>query len=304
MSEHNLSLLASLLELPGITDVLCNGWDDWYIDCGQGLKGIKNFAIAQTELAELARHLIELGSRHLDIAVPIADVSLTSKHWPALETLGHQSIRVHAVLESAVSEQTLISIRVHPSKAPNLQQLFDASPASQQTLRQLEEIVLRRQNFVISGPTGAGKTTLLRALLASSANLRTVVIEDTAEIMPVYGHAVGLQARQPNSDGAGQITLMQLANQALRMRPDRIVIGEVRGDEVATLIAAMNTGHAGSAATVHANNIHEVYPRLRLLLLNSGCPDAAIPGLLTAAIQVVIHLDGARRVTSIGALEC
>jgi pilus assembly protein CpaF len=156
----------------------------------------------------------------------------------------------------------------------------------------LAQLMAEQQNFLIAGPAGAGKTTLLRALLAQDPERRTVVVEDTAELLPMPGHVVGLQARQANIDGRGAITLDALAQQALRMQPQRLVIGEVRGSEVMVLLQSMNTGHAGSAATIHANSPQTVYPRLRGLAQSAGASDSAFQLLAQSAIQKVIFLGG------------
>lgn len=288
-----------------ITDVLANGPGEWWVDAGEGLVLEPALATDAETLAELAVLLIELGERHLDQASPICDVSIGVKALPALEAMGVNRLRVHAVLESGISEQTLISIRVHRANVLTLEDLLVRGTVTEAKYGQLQGILADRQNFIISGGSGSGKTTLLRAMLAASGNLRTVVVEDTAELLPVAGHVVGLQVRQPNTDGQGLVGLEALAQQALRMRPDRLVIGEVRGSEIAVLLQAMNTGHLGSAATIHANQSHSVFGRMRGLALAAGFTDKSFEAAAVQAVHKVIYLSGSpvRRVEYVGSLQ-
>ena len=294
--------LLNLLAVPGLSDVLANSEHEWWIDRGHGLERIPEFAISSNDYNEVARFLVALGDRHLDLIAPVVDVSFGVRTLPVLEQLGVARLRVHAVLESELSEQTLLSIRVHPAKGYSLDALSDSGMFNTVQHRMLLNLISRRQNFVISGSGGSGKTTLLRAMLNESPTLRTVVVEDTAEILPVAGHVVGLQSRQANTEGAGAIELDVLARQALRMRPDRLVIGEVRGNEAKVLFHAMNTGHAGSASTIHANSSSQVAERLRVLAASAGLPDESFAEVSATAIQWVIHLarvDGVRTIQSI-----
>jgi pilus assembly protein CpaF len=162
--------------------------------------------------------------------------------------------------------------------------------------------------FLISGGTGVGKTTLLSAVLAAvAADERIVCVEDAAELAPAHPHLVKLVARCANVEGVGEVTVRDLVRQALRMRPDRIVVGEVRGAEVVDLLAALNTGHDGGAGTVHANNPAEVPARLEALAALGGLDRAALHSQFAAAVQVVLHVSrdrtGARRLTEIGVLD-
>jgi pilus assembly protein CpaF len=172
----------------------------------------------------------------------------------------------------------------------------------------LEGIIAARLAFLISGGTGAGKTTLLAAVLgAVGAHERIVCVEDAAELAPAHPHLVRLVARCANVEGVGEVTVRDLVRQALRMRPDRIVVGEVRGAEVVDLLAALNTGHDGGAGTVHANNAAEVPARLEALAALGGLDRAALHSQLAAAVQVILHVSrdrtGARRLTEIGVLQ-
>ncbi|HEX2214081.1 MAG TPA: ATPase, T2SS/T4P/T4SS family, partial [Mycobacterium sp.] len=171
----------------------------------------------------------------------------------------------------------------------------------------LHDIIGARLAFLISGGTGAGKTTLLAAVLgAVPADERIVCVEDAAELAPAHPHLVKLVARCPNVEGVGEVTVRDLVKQALRMRPDRIVVGEVRGAEVVDLLAALNTGHDGGAGTVHANSPAEVPARLEALAAVGGLDRTALHSQLAAAVQVVIHVSrdraGRRRLSEIAAL--
>jgi len=295
--------LLKILATPNVTDLVANGSAEWRGNRGSGFEIIHGIQCSEAELASLCRKLVDLADRHLDLASPICDVALTPRQLPELQQIGIESLRVHAVLESAVSFQTLLSVRVHRAGFTSLAKLRELGMFDTKQQSQLQEIIAQRQNFLVAGPAGSGKTTLLRAMLAATPDLRTVVVEDTAELLPVTGHVVGLQARQANIDGRGEVSLQSLSQQALRMQPQRIVVGEVRGEEVSVLLQAMNTGHAGSAATIHANSAGAVYARLRGLAPDVS--DEAFRQLASTAIQRVIFLgnSGARGVEWIGSLQ-
>lgn len=293
-----------LLNQPKVTDVVANGASRWLVNRGDGFTQLTGITCTSSDLARLCRELVDLADRHLDLANPICDVSLTSRQLPRLAAMNIHSLRVHAVLESSVSPSTLLSVRVHREGFTSLSALKDLGMFNNSQESLLRQIINNRENFLIAGPAGSGKTTLLRAMLAQTPQLRTVLVEDTAELLPIPGHAVGLQARQSNIDGRGEISLQVLSQQALRMQPQRLVIGEVRGPEVLVLLQAMNTGHAGSAATIHANSAQAVYPRLRGLALNAE--ESAFRQLAKSAIQKVIFLSNHtnRNVSWIGDFQC
>jgi pilus assembly protein CpaF len=179
------------------------------------------------------------------------------------------------------------------------------SPGGAEVLRSL---VSSRVAFLISGGTGSGKTTLLAALLSLvSDEERIVIVEDAAELRPRHPHVVSLEARQPNVEGVGEIPLRVLVRQALRMRPDRLVVGEVRGAEVVDMLAAMNTGHDGGCGTLHANSASDVPARLEALGVAAGLPRAAVHAQVGAAVQAVVHLrrrrSGERQVAGIAVVD-
>jgi len=172
----------------------------------------------------------------------------------------------------------------------------------------LREIVQARLAFLVTGGTGTGKTTLLSTLLGeASPGERIVLVEDAGELIPAHPHVVRLQARSANVEGAGRVDLRELVRQSLRMRPDRLVVGEVRGGEVVDLLAALNTGHEGGCGTVHANTPRAVPARVEALGLAGGLTRQAVHSQLAAAIHVVLHLargrDGIRRVDQVAVLR-
>jgi pilus assembly protein CpaF len=210
------------------------------------------------------------------------------------------------MLPPLVADGPHITIRVPPSTPVSLAELAERGMVPLEWELVLREIVRQRLAFVVSGGTGAGKTTLLAALLASIDPLeRLLIVEDVRELNVDHPHVVRLEARPANVEGVGEVTLTTLVRQALRMRPDRIVVGEVRGAEVRELLAALNTGHEGGCGTLHANAPSDVVARLEALGALAGLDPVAVQSQLTAAIDLVIHVarDGrARRVSSIAAV--
>jgi pilus assembly protein CpaF len=213
------------------------------------------------------------------------------------------------VLPPIAAGGTCLSLRVlRPATQDLAAALTRSGTIAPRAAALLDDIVGARLAFLISGGTGAGKTTLLSAVLgAVAADERIVCVEDAAELAPSHPHLVNLVARCANVEGIGEVTVRDLVRQALRMRPDRIVVGEVRGAEVVDLLAALNTGHDGGAGTVHANNPAEVPARLEALAALGGLDRAALHSQLAAAVQVVLHVsrnrNGARRMCEIGVLQ-
>lgn len=280
------SWLLELIDNEHVTDILLSESES-LVDYGDGLVQLSDFQVSESELAVIARELIELGGRRLDLANPFADVSLPG------------GLRVHAVLKSGCSSKTLLSIRLHQAKEIKLSELFRSLSASplQQTI--IREIVDSGESFLISGPTGSGKTTLLRAML-SGATERVIAVEDVTEL--AGNNIVCLQSRSINVEGQGKITLEQLVREALRMRPDRIVVGEVRGLELMAMLQAQNTGHRG-ATTIHANNLFQVPERLSTIKADLAISDTAYFKMIAAAFDWVIALEakaGTRSVSGIG----
>ena len=287
--------LEELLRLPGVTDVLVNGPDSVLLDRGRGLETTTVRFPDDGAVRRLAQRLAAAAGRRLDDASPYADVRL------------RDGTRLHAVLAPVARPGTVISLRVPRREAFTLAELV-AGGLPQDGAVLLERLVRSRAAFMVSGGTGSGKTTLLNALLSvADPEERLVLVEDTSELRPAHPHVVGLEARPANVEGVGEIDLRTLVRQALRMRPDRLVVGEVRGVEVADLLAALNTGHEGGCGTVHANTAADVPVRLTGLALAAGLPLPAVHTQLTAALDVVVHCvrdrAGHRRVAEIGVLS-
>ena len=261
------------------TDVFCNGAGQVWVDYGAGLERVA-LLLSERRLRELAVALVSLGGRHIDEASPAVDARLEG------------GIRVHAVLPPISPTGTLLSIRL-PSPAR-------IAVHDERLLR----LVNDRANLLITGAGGSGKTTLLAALLSRAAPTeRIVAIEDVAELRVDHPHFVSLEARQPNLEGVGEVSLSRLLREALRMRPDRLVLGECRGAEVRDLLSALNTGHDGGAGTLHANSLADVPARLEALGALAGMSDTALARQAVSAIGAVVHLARATRsVEAIGRL--
>lgn len=296
--RESLESVLSLAVAPGVCDLIANAPDDWWLDEGSGLERVAGFSVPEGQYSDIARMLVTLTGRHVDLVTPLADGPIDSATLPELIGAGVSRLRVHVALAGQVSQNTLISIRVHRSQSISLNEICSEADAGPATFERLRRVAYERQNFIVCGPAGAGKTTLLRALLSERTDLRSVLVEDTAEIAPLPGHAVSLQCRQPNTEGAGEISLDNLLRNALRMRPDRIVVGEVRGGEASVLLQAMNSGHAGSAATLHANSLTDAPSRLTALAVSGGLPHELAQDLVSSAqiefIRVSRRDDGQR----------
>ncbi|RFU88340.1 secretion protein [Streptomyces triticagri] len=288
--------LETLLADPEVTDVLVSAPDRVWVDRGHGLELTSIRFADAAAVRRLAQRLATVAGRRLDDARPWVDARLPD------------GTRLHAVLPPVAVGSTCLSLRVVRPKAFSLAELVAAEtvpPGGDAVLRALIEA---RLSFVISGGTGSGKTTLLAALLGVvGARERIVLAEDSAELRPDHPHVVRLETRPANQEGAGLVTLQDLVRQALRMRPDRLVVGEVRGAEVVHLLAALNTGHGGGSGTVHANAAADVPARLEALATAAGLDRAALHSQLAAALSVVLHLDrdrsGRRRVAEVRVLE-
>ena len=288
-----LEPLARYLDDPDVTDLFINGATGLFVDRGQGASAAPEWRAREEDVRDLAVALIGLGGRHIDDATPCVDVRLDG------------GIRVHAVLPPVAAEGTAISIRVPRLDSPDLAALQSRGMFDAHTRARLEDAVTRRENLLITGAAGAGKTTLLAALLGCApASDRIVTIEDVAELRLDHPHHVRLESRQANLEGAGAIGLARLVREALRMRPDRLVVGECRGEEVRELLSALNTGHDGGAGTLHANGLHDVPARLEALGALAGLDDRALARQVTSAIGCVLHIDrdeaGARRLAAAG----
>ncbi|POH62240.1 type II/type IV pathway secretion protein [Cryobacterium zongtaii] len=282
---------------PAVTDLFVNGDAGLWLDAGRGLVPAPNWHGDERSIRDLAVRLIALGGRHIDEASPCVDVRLAD------------GIRVHAVLPPVSSTGTLLSIRLPRTERLSLDALaaggvFGHGEDAAAQLGRLRAAVLDRENLLVTGAAGSGKTTLLAALLGEApAAERIVAIEDVAELRINHPHVVALESRQANLEGAGRIGLDSLLREALRMRPDRLVLGECRGVEIRELLAALNTGHDGGAGTLHANSLADVPARLEALGALAGMSPAAVARQTVSAIGLVLHLerrDGRRRLAQVG----
>lgn len=294
-------ILEPLLRMPGTTDVLVTSPSHVWIDDGNGLRRSDIRFPDEAAVRRLAQRLAAAAGRRLDDAQPWVDGQLSDVGG------GRFSVRLHAVLPPVAAGGTCLSLRVLRPATQDLAALSAVGAIAPEARELLDAIVAARLAFLISGGTGAGKTTLLSAALgAVAADERIVCVEDAPELAPQHPHLVRLVARVPNVEGAGEITLRQLVRQALRMRPDRIVVGEVRGAEVVDLLAALNTGHEGGAGTVHANSAAEVPARLEALAGLGGLDCAALHSQLAAGVQVLVHVSrgpGGRRLDEIALVQ-
>jgi pilus assembly protein CpaF len=276
------------LEVPGVTDVLVNGPSDVWIDRGTGLERVPLDLGTPAAVRALAARLAALAGRRLDDAAPICDGSLLD------------GTRLHAVVEPIVADGSgaVISLRVLRPAEFTLASLVELGAVAHEWEGLLHGMVARRANVLISGATGTGKSTLLAALLGLvPPSERIVIVEEALELAPVHPHVVWLIARRANVEGAGAVTLEELTRAALRMRPDRLVVGECRGAEVREVLQAMNTGHDGGLATIHANAVEHVPARLEALAALAGMSREATAAQAEAAVDVVLHMrrDGALR---------
>ncbi len=286
--------LQPLLDEPGVSDVLVNGPGQVWVDRGVGLERREVDLGSGERLRALAVRLAAAGGQRLDDTCPVVDARLPG------------GVRVHAVLPP-VAEQVLLSLRVPRREPFSLAELVAARGVHAELAPVLAGLVRGRANGLVTGATGTGKTTLLAALLGlAGPGERLVCVEEVAELEPAHPHVVRLVVRRPNVEGAGGVDLVALVRHALRMRPDRIVLGECRGAEVREVLAALNTGHDGGWATLHANTPADVPARLAALGALAGLTGPALVAQAVGAIDVVVHLRrdaGQRRVAEVGLLR-
>lgn len=288
--------LEPLLADPSVTDVLVSAPDRVWVDRGRGLE-LTDVAFRDAPaVRRLAQRLATAAGRRLDDARPWVDARLPD------------GTRLHAVLPPVAVGSAHLSLRVVRPRAFTLGELIAAGTVPPGGERVLHRLLDARLSYLISGGTGSGKTTLLSTLLGLvGPRERIVLAEDSAELRPDHPHVVRLEARPANQEGVGAVGLDVLVRQALRMRPDRLVVGEVRGAEVVHLLAALNTGHEGGCGTVHANAAADVPARLEALGTAAGLDRAALHSQLAAALSVVLHLArdsaGRRRVAEVQVLD-
>ena len=292
------SLLQPLIETDGVTDVLVSGGRTW-IDRGHGLEPVPAASMEEPQVRALAVRMAASAHKRLDDACPVVDATLPD------------GTRLNAVLPPLSADGTLISLRTKRRRGFTLAELAEAGTIAPGLDDVLVALVARRASCLVTGATGTGKTTLLAALLGLvPGDERIVCIEEACELRPDHPHVVHLQERGANVQGVGAVPMTSLVRTALRMRPDRIVLGECRGPEVRDVLTALNTGHEGGWATLHANSPADVPARLTALGALAGLDEAAVAAQAASALDAVVHLrrrtgaSGARRyVASIGVLR-
>lgn len=286
--------LAALVGDPLTTDVFLNPDGSVWVDRGSGVRRDPLVVVPPGEARELAVRLVSLGGRHVDEATPCMDVRLGA------------GVRVHAVLPPVTSGGAVLSIRLPRRTPPSVADLDAQGYFGAVGLQPVLDLVARRANLLITGAGGSGKTTLLAALLARApAHERIVIVEDVAELRVAHPQVIALEARQPNLDGAGGIGLERLVRESLRMRPDRLVVGECRGAELRELLGALNTGHDGGAGTVHANSLADLPARLEALGSLAGMTADAVARQAVSAFDAVLHVERVgerRRLAAVGSL--
>ena len=280
------SWLEKLTSIKDVKDVLLNGLD-CLIDRGEGLQRVRSPFSSEDSLSQALISLaFEFGAR-LDIASPMLDLSIGK-------------LRLHMLLPHGICTSPSLSVRVHSNQVITLDELHQRKMISSSQLDVIRQSLEERRTIVISGATSSGKTTLLRAMLAECQE-RVVTIEQVPELF-LTSPAVSLTARENNQEGVGQITLSDLVVQSLRMRPDRVVVGEVRRDEFIAFLQAVSNGHPGSLTTLHASSINQVPQRLILLGLLSGVSAEVTAQQVASTIDLVLQLDrqaGARQLVAI-----
>lgn len=287
-----LGPLREYVEDPRSTDVFVLADGEIYVDTGVGAYRVAGARLEHRAADDLARGLIEFGGRHVDEITPFADVNLGS------------GLRVHVALPPVSPAGPVVSVRVGQRSAPGLDQLSLHDAA--RVVPALMSAVSRKATMVVSGATGSGKTTLVAALMSYvPLSERIVVLEDLAELRIDHPHVVCLEARQATAEGAGEITLTRLVRESLRMRPNRLVVGECRGAEVADMLQAFLTGHSGGATTIHAPSLAEVPVRLDALGAAAGLSPRQLARQAAGAIDLVVHVtqrDSSTREVSCGRL--
>lgn len=296
LDSLDAGVLQPLLNRDDVTDVLVNGTESVWVDAGAGLQLQPPIFADEAEVRRLAQRLASMAGRRLDDASSWVDGRLPD------------GTRLHAILSPLAKPGTLISLRKPSRLAPTLTFLEERQSLCPRMAEELRELIRNRRAFLVTGATGSGKTTVLSAMVAQvPEHERIVIVEDSAELKPRHPHVVSLEGRPANVEGAGQVTMRDLIRQSLRMRPDRLIVGEVRGAEVADMLAAMNTGHEGGAATVHANSPRDVPARLAALGATAGMSRETTWLQAASAIDAIIHVGrgrtGQRRVLELARIS-
>jgi pilus assembly protein CpaF len=286
--------ITPFLSDPGVSEIMVNGKNSIYVERGGKLELTDIAFLSDESLRGTIDRMVSRVNRRLDESSPFVDARLPD------------GSRINAIIPPVCLSGPCLTIRKFRNEPFSLEELIGLSTLSRESADYLREAVIRRMNIIVSGGTGSGKTTLLNALSQFIPDEeRIVTIEDAAEIKLMKPHVIILEARPPNIEGTGSITIRDLVRNSLRMRPDRIIVGECRGGEALDMLQAMNTGHDGSITTGHANTPRDMLRRLETMVLLSGVeiPVKAIREQIASAIDVLVHVsrmrDGRRAVTSI-----
>jgi len=287
--------LEELLNESEVTDVLVTSAGEVWTDRGHGLQSRGILFHDEEHVRRIATRLASWAGRRLDEASPYVDARLPT------------GARLHCVIPPISTDGTCLSLRIPRKAGMSIQDLQSAGTIDERSAGILSDLITRKASFIVTGGTGSGKTTILGAMLALvPTDERIVLVEDTAELRPDHPHVVRLQSRPANIEGAGLITMRDLVRQSLRMRPDRLVVGEVRGPEVVDLLMALNTGHEGGCGTLHANSPQDLPARIEALGLTAGVHREAVHALLASAVDAVVHVsrrrDGSRVIDGIHGL--
>ncbi len=294
-----LGVLEPLLGDESVSEVMINGHDTVYIERYGKIEQISSAFTSEAQLLQTIDRIVSTVNRRVDESSPMVDARL-----PADERMP-RGARVNVILPPLALNGPTVTIRLFP-KAYGLGELLARGTLDRPTADLLASCVRARLNIIVSGGTASGKTTLLNALSAFIPDReRIVTVEDAAELSLAQDHVIRLETRPPNVDGKGQVTIRDLVRNSLRMRPDRIIVGEVRGGEALDMLQAMNTGHEGSLATVHANTADDALSRLETLatMADVEVPFAALRDQVNSAVDIIVQLtraaDGTRRITEV-----
>ncbi len=293
-SIRGLDILQDLLEDKGITEIMVNGRDNIFVEKEGRISSIKKSFQSKEKLSDLIQQIVSNSNRMVNESNPIVDARLSD------------GSRVNIVLPPVAVDGPVITIRKFPEKPITINQLIQYESISEEVAKFLNKLILGKYNIIVSGGTGSGKTTFLNVLSNFiPKSERIITIEDSAELqIGNIANLVRLEVRNPNTEGENLVSIRDLIKTSLRMRPDRIVIGEVRDEAAFDLLMALNTGHDGSLSTIHANSPRDMLSRLEsLVLMAADIPLMAIRKQIASAIDIIVHLgrlrDKSRRVIEI-----